>query len=75
MMVVVARQTQIFNKRRPIVKSHSCVLIVENYGDDKVACPSKEDDESEAGQDAFQCYLKEREVSKLTKCFFFLFCN
>ena len=23
-----------------------------NYGDDKVACPSKEDDENEAGRDA-----------------------
>ena len=44
-----------------------------NHGHDKVACPSKEDDKSEAGRDAFQYFLKEREVRKHSKCFFSLF--
>ena len=43
--------------------THLC-FHCENYGDDIVACPSKEDDESEAGRDAFQCYLKVQEVRK-----------
>ena len=45
-----------------------------NYGHDKVACPSKEDDESEVARDGVQCYLKEQEVRKHSKCFPF-FCK
>ena len=66
-MVAVARQTHIFNNRKTSRKITQLCFHYGNNGHDKLACPSKEDDKSEAGRDDFQCYLKGREVRKHSK--------